>query len=97
MAVLTVKRGDKYEVKLSIHNAPMDLTTGVAKVHVAPSVGGTAFVFAATIANGIVTWPMDGSLAVGRYKLEVEVTIGLWIVTAPSDGLEELVVIPDLA
>lgn len=98
MTTLTVKRGDKYDVKLSIHNAPMDLTAGVVKVHVTPSVGGSATVFNATIdSNDVVTWPLDGTLPVGKYKLEVQVTVGGWIVTSPSDDMMDLLVLQDLA
>ena len=97
MDTLTVKRGDTHDVRLTIGNAPADLSAGVVKVHVKPSLGGTAEVFDATIDENVVTWAMDGTLAAGRYLLEVQVTVGGWIVTAPSDRMMSLIVLGDLA
>lgn len=97
MDQLTIKRGDKHDVKLTIVNAPVDMTSGVVKVHVIPSIGGTAQVFAATIVGNVVTWTLDGTLPAGRYRLEVQVTVGAYVVTAPSDGTMELTVLQDLA
>lgn len=97
METLTIKRGDKHDVKLTIGNPPMDLSAGTVEVHVTPSLGGTAQIFTATISNNVVTWALNGNLPVGRYLLEVQVTLGAFIVTAPSDGNMILVVLPDLA
>lgn len=99
MDTLTVKRGDKHDVRLTIGNPPMDLTGGAVAVHVKPSSGAAAAqVFPATIdGENVVTWSMDGTIAVGKYKLEVQVTLGGFIVTAPSDGNMQLVVLQDLA
>lgn len=98
MDQLTIKRGDKHDVKLTIVNAPVNMASGVVKVHVIPSIGGTAQVFtAATIVGNVVTWALDGTLLAGRYRLEVQVTVGAYVVTAPSDGTMELTVLQDLA
>lgn len=97
METLTIKRGDKHDVKLTIVNAPLDLSGGTAKVFVTPSVGGTAQQFNASLNGNIVTWALDGTLNVGKYKLEVQVTVSGFIVTAPNDGWAELVVLQDLA
>lgn len=98
MDTLTVKRGDKHDVRLTISNPPMSLAGGTVEVHVKPSIEGPAVTFAATIDDeNVVTWSLDGTLAAGKYKLEVEVTLGGFIVTAPNDGNMVLVVLPDLA
>lgn len=97
MGTLTIKRGDKHDVKLTIVNAPLDVSGGVTKVFVTPSTGGTTLQFSATVLGKTVTWALDGSLTVGKYKLEVQVTVGGFVVTAPSDGWLELIVLQDLA
>lgn len=97
METLTIKRGDKHDVKLTIVNAPLDLSGGVTKVFVTPSIGGGAtLTFNASLSGSVVTWTLDGSLAVGKYKLEVQVTVGIFVVTAPNDGWVELIVLQDL-
>lgn len=97
MERLKIKRGDNHNVLLNVGNPPMDLAGGVTKVHVAPSLGGATQIFNATINGNVVTWPYDGTLAVGKYILEVQVTIGGWVVTSPSDGMMELEIVQDLA
>lgn len=97
METLTIKRGDKHDVKLTIVNAPLELAGGVAKVLVRPSIGGTAQQFPASLSGDVVTWALDGTLAAGKYKLEVEVTVSGFVVTAPNDGWVVLEVLKDLA
>jgi len=97
MDVLTIKEGDIHNVQLTIGNSPTALAGGTVVVNVTPSAGGTAVQFPASIAGNVVTWALDGSLVAGRYKLEVQVTVGGAIVTAPSDGYMSLVVLADLA
>jgi len=98
MEQLTIKRGDKHDVRLNIGNPPMDLAGGVAKVHVRPSIVGAAEVFDATLDGNVVTWTLDGTLDPGKYILEVQITVGgNWVVTAPSDGMMILVVLQDIA
>lgn len=97
MEILTIKRNDKHDVKLTIVNAPLDLTGGVTKVFVTPSIGGTTQQFNASLSGNVVTWSLDGTLAAGKYKLEVQVTVSGFVMTAPNDGWVELVVLPDLA
>ena len=97
METLTIKRGDKHDVKLTIVNAPLDLTGGTTQVFVTPSIGGAAQTFPATLSGNTVTWALDGNLAVGKYKLEVQVTVSGFVVTAPNDGWVELIVLQDLA
>lgn len=95
---LTIKRGDVHVVELRITTPPTNLANGFVKVMVTPSIGGPVTQFDATIdADNVVFWHLDGSLAVGRYRLEVQVTVGTEIVTAPSDGWMELIVLQDLA
>jgi hypothetical protein len=97
MEQLTLKRGDVHNVPLSIGNPPIDLSAGVAKVHVRPSLGGATQIFNATLNGNTVTWPYPGTLPVGKYILEVQVTLGGSVVTAPSDEMMELTVMQDLA
>jgi hypothetical protein len=94
---LYIKHGDKHDVKLTIVNAPLDLTGGVTKVFVTPSTGGTAQQFDASLSGNVVTWALDGTLTVGKYKLEVQVTVSGFVVTAPNDSYVELHVLQDLA
>lgn len=96
METLTIKRGDKHDVKLTIVNAPLDLTGATVKVLVTPSVGGTATTFLATLSGSTVTWALDGTLAAGKYKLEVEASVSGFVMTAPNDSYVELVVLKDL-
>lgn len=91
-----IKRGDKHDVKLTIVGPPMNLNGGTAKVFVTPSAGGSVTPFNATILDNVVTWSLDGTLPVGKYNLEVQVTIGGNIVTAPNGGYMELRVVQDL-
>lgn len=97
METLTIKHGDKHDVKFRIVNAPVDTAGGTTKVYVTPAVGGSTLTFNASISNSVVTWTLDGTLPVGKYRLEVEVTISGFVVTAPNDGYVELVVLKDLA
>lgn len=94
---LTIKRNDKHAVELTIVSPPTNLNGGTVRILVTPSAeGGTAQEFSGTISNNVVTWTLDGTLEAGNYRLEVEVTVGSFIVTAPSDGTMSLVVLPDL-
>lgn len=93
---LIIKRGDKHDVQLTISNAPASLVGGTVKVLVTPSLGGTTQTFTGSLIGNVVTWSLDGTLDVGNYRLEVEVTVGALIVTAPSDGTMGLVVLQDL-
>lgn len=98
MQTLTVKYRDKYTVRLTIGNPPVDLNGGTTKVFVKPSAGtGAVLSFDATLSGNDVLWALDGTIPVGKYKLEVQVTVGPYIVTAPSDQMMEFVVIPDNA
>lgn len=94
---LTIKRGDKHDVRLTIVNAPLDMVGGQVKVFVTPSLGGTTTEFNATLDGDTVVWALDGTLDVGKYKLEVQVTVGGFVVTSPSNGWMDLVVLQDLA
>lgn len=93
---LTIKRGDKHSVQLTIVNPPENLTGGTVRILVTPSTGGDAQEFSGSLVANVVTWALDGTLEAGNYRLEVEVTVGSFIVTAPSDGTMSLVVLPDL-
>lgn len=80
---VTVKHGDKYPITFT---ANMDLTGSTVRLIVTPT-SGTAIVLSASVTNavgGVVTHTLDGTLPVGAYKVELEVTQGGSIVTFPT-------------
>ncbi len=95
MRVLTVKSGDKYP---TLWMVPMDLTNSTVRL-IAKNKFGAVSVLATTIKNaadGIVEHVLTGTLAPGEYRVELEITRGSEVITAPTDGYENLKVIPDL-
>lgn len=90
-----VKSGDTHEVSWK---ANMDLTGASVRV-VAKDRDGVVTVLASTItdaAEGLVTHTLTGTLALGSYKVELEVTDGGQIITFPNNSYASLTVIPDL-
>jgi hypothetical protein len=93
--VLTVKTGDRYPTTWHV---PLNLTGSTVRL-IARKDGFPAVVLPTTIvdaANGVVEHILTGTLTVGNYRVEMEVTNGTTIVTAPTDTYENLKVIPDL-
>lgn len=95
MTSTTVKRGDT-EVRWRLN---MDLTGATARVLASRNGSdASANILASTIpdpAGGIVAATVSG-LAVGNYRVEVEVTQLGKIATFPSDGYATLHVLADL-
>ena len=92
---MIVKSGDTHEVKWT---ANMDLTGATVRLIASPATG-VPLVLPSTITNpaqGEVTHTLTGELPVGRYRVELEATIGGEIITFPNDTYARLDVIPDL-
>lgn len=98
---LTVRRGDTHPLYWQIldRGTPADLTGATARLivkMVSPSVG-TAIILTATIDGDKVKHILTGTLAIGTYQYEIEITKSGAISTAPTKGFGTLVVLPDLA
>lgn len=90
---ITVKRGDQHPITFNVN---ADLTGSTVRLLCK---GRTLTVLDTTVtdaAEGVVTHDLDGTLAVGAYLLELEITQGDTIVTAPTNGYTRLTVKPDL-
>ncbi len=89
------KSGDEHPIQWK---ANLDLTGATVRIVARPLVGAPV-VLASTItdaAEGLVTHQLDGTLPLGTYKVELEVTDGEEIITFPNNGYSSLTVIPDL-
>lgn len=92
---MIVKAGDTHVVQWK---ANLDLTSATARLVAKPRVGDP-IVLASTITDateGLVSHTLTGTLAIGTYKVELEVTTGGEIITFPNNGYTTLTVIPDL-
>ena len=93
--VLTVKAGDRYP---TYWHVPADLTGATVRL-IARRGSNPPIILPSTVSNatgGIVTHTLDGTLTVGRYAVELEITQGAQVITAPTDTYENLRVIADL-
>jgi hypothetical protein len=93
--MLTVKRGDTYPITFT---ANMDLTGATVRL-LARSSQGNTIELASTIQDavaGTVVHNLTGTLGIDVYEIELEVTHTGTIISFPSDGFEQLCVIPDL-
>lgn len=88
---MIVKRGDTHDVTWKTN---MDLTG--AAVRLISRQGNAMTVLPSTVDGNAVTHTLTGSLPVGRYRIEVEATIGGEVITFPNDQYARLDVIPDL-
>lgn len=100
-----VKQGDTHSITFTVYETvgstptPRDLTDPVATVRVLAKKGTEAtVVLAASVGGdpGTVVHTLTGTLPAGTYQVEVEVTQGGAITTAPTTGYETLIVEPDL-
>ncbi|GAA1147815.1 hypothetical protein GCM10009651_35670 [Microbacterium natoriense] len=92
---MIVKTGDTHPIKWRLN---MDLTDATVRLIVRPRTGAP-IVLDSTISNpveGEVRHVLTGDLAVGSYRVEVEVTAGGEIATFPNNTYSTLTVIPDL-
>jgi len=94
-SVLTIKQGDRYPTYWTV---PMSLTNCTVRL-IARRGSAPAVTLPSTISDpggGIVQHILDGTLTVGLYAVELEITRGTDIITAPTDSYENLRVIADL-
>jgi hypothetical protein len=99
----TVKSGDTHAITLTVFDdvgAPVDLTGSTVRLLAKLAAGGTLEVLDATLdaapTTGMVHHTLTGTLVAGTYNVEVEVTLGGVITTAPTEGYATLIVTPDL-
>lgn len=100
MATVTVKHGDTHSLDFQVVGTGIvsSLTGASGKVNVKPRYStGAAQTFPVTLAGDVATWALDGTLPVGVYELEIELTVDGRVITAPSDGYVRLTVMEDLA
>lgn len=95
--MITVKQNDTHAIKARVN---MDLTGSTVRWLARLKKATTApIVLASTISNaalGEVTHQLTGTLAVGTYDTEIEVTQAGVITTFPGDTYEQIKVIDDL-
>jgi len=93
--VLVVKQGDTYP---TYWHVPMDLNGATVRL-VARRGSNPAVTLPSSISNpdtGVVQHILDGTLTVGLYAVELEISKAGQIITAPTDTYENLRVIADL-
>lgn len=94
--MLTVKFGDKYPTYWTVD---ADLTGTTVRL-LARRRANPAIELACSIVNpataGEVEHMLDGTLPIGTYAVELEITKGLDVITAPTDRYENLRVIASL-
>ena len=95
--MITVKRGDKYDVTFTVN---ADLTGATTRLLANRQyTTGEPTLLGHTVTdpvNGVVTHTLTGTLDPGRYNVELEATRGGETFTFPSSGFETLQVEPDL-
>lgn len=94
--MITVKARDTHVVRWQ---ANMDLSAASVRL-IAKRPGCTPVILASEIEDpetGIVKHTLTGTLAVGVYDIELEVTVTGEVVTFPNDGYSQLAVRTDLA
>jgi hypothetical protein len=104
-STVKVKHGDKTQTFWQAFNndsgQPIDLTSA-SQVRLILQKRPRSLPITPTVtvidpANGLVEWEMDGTLAVGVYNVELEITMSpTEKVTAPNCGYETLEVCEDL-
>lgn len=100
--MITVKHGDTHPITLAVASdgAPVDLSGATIRVLARPSgTSDEATLLEHTVTDasgGILTHTLTGTLTVGPWDVEVEVTRDGTTVTYPTDGYERLRVQPDI-
>jgi hypothetical protein len=99
----TVKQGDTHSITLTVYESvggvptPLDLTGSTVRLLAKLGTETTVILTAALgVDPGTVEHTLTGTLAAGTYSVEVEVTQGGAITTAPTEGYATLIVTPDL-
>lgn len=92
-----VKRGDKLPVTLTVNHDLTGATTRLIVRHLAQNGDKEELAHQVTDpSTGEVTCALDGTWALGRHYLELEITQNGEIRTAPSSGYESIRIVPDL-
>lgn len=94
--MITVKRGDTHVTRWKTN---ADLTASSVRLIARDKKTKVVTFLAATVPNpgqGIVEHKLTGTLPVGKYFVELEITRDDGIYSAPSNGYELLCVLPDL-
>ncbi len=99
---LTVRRGDTHPVYWQIldKGSPIDLTGATARFNVKgtkPASAAQSLVATVEAAEKRVRHNLTGTLPVGEYAYEIEVTKDGAILTAPTKTNGVLIVLPDIA
>lgn len=100
----TIKRGDRFELRWQLVSPGTDLpqelmSTATVRLLAKRRNGGEMEELSSYIIDreqGLVGHKLDGTLAVGIYDLEIEVTQGDTIQTVPSENYAQLYVTQDL-
>lgn len=99
---LNVKHGDTHAIYLIVADAktkaPVDITGSTVVINIKMK-NGTPIALAAVVDDGPagrVRHQLTGTLAVGTYAMEVELTKSGVITTTPTIGTDTLVVQPDI-
>jgi len=97
MTMITVKRTDTHDTTWTV---PIDLTGATVRLVAEYRATGATVPLASVITdapNGIVTHTLTGTLALGVYDVELEVTMANGQeITFPAEGYETLCVARDL-
>lgn len=96
-----VKYGDTHDVIFTVkdvYRRPVDLTGATTRILAQPVAGGSLQVLESSLGvkKGTVVHSLTGTLPVGVYRIEVELTNAGVVTTAPSSGYGTLDVVADL-
>lgn len=95
--MITVKQGDRVPVTLTVNHDLSAATVVLAVKHLTRSVPAVLIPVDVTDAeNGVVTFDLDGTWARGVHYLELKITQGAELRTAPSEGEFEVRIVPAL-
>lgn len=94
----TIRTGDTHKLTFTVSSPSgvVNISGATARLMLRKIGGdGTTLVLSASAtdaAAGVVTHQLDGTLAVGIYLMEIELTVNGEIITIPSDGAAKLIV-----
>ena len=91
---MNVKHGDKFPLTFTVNRDLAGTTTRLIVRHL--ELGGEKEDLTHTVSGSTVTHVLDGTWARGSHYLELEITDGDEIRTAPSEGQFRIQVLPDL-
>lgn len=98
--MLNIKHGDRYDLSWVVREddgTPLDLAGATVRLLAKDRSGVSLLPTTVTdAAGGAFTHTLDGTLDVGTYEVEVEISRGAEVRTAPTTGFETLRVAADL-